>query len=186
MSNTFKHNFLRSSKTILLGAVGLVMSILISFIMVRHLTQDMSRTPASDPETIRQATLLRQFSNGLLTLAEEYVQQIPLEAEYPTPDRIQWAAKTFLPKLNDLRQRMDDDTLVYLPAYRNLLAALDRITTMASHPEDNTLKKHALNGILEAATATEQYLESRSVSPLLPDSPKKVSFKNLLKPPDEK
>ncbi|HPO16768.1 MAG TPA: hypothetical protein PLI09_25245 [Candidatus Hydrogenedentes bacterium] len=162
------------------------MSIIISFILVRHLTQGMSRTPASNPELIRQATLLRQFSNGLLTLAEEYVQQIPLEAEFPKPGQIQRTSKTFLSKLNELRQHVDDDTLVYLPAYRNLMAALDRIAAMASHPEDKTLRKHALNDILAATEATENYLDSQGVSSLLPDAPKKLSFKNLLQTAPDK
>lgn len=182
MSREIRHSFARAAKLTLLAALGLSVSMLISFMLVRHLTQGLSRTPGSHPELLRQATLLRQFSNGLLMLAEEYIQQIPLEAEYPNPDRIPWAAKTFLPKLNELRQRIEDDTLVYLPAYRSLMAALDRTAAMASHPEDNALKKHTLKEILEAAAATEKYLETRGVSSLLPEAPKKFFIKSLINP----
>ncbi len=186
MRRKITHSVARAAKFTLLAALGLAVSMLISFVLVRHLTQGLSRTPGANPELLRQAALLRQFSNGLLTLAEEYTQQIPLEAEYPNPDRIPWAAKTFLPKLNELRQRTEDDTLVYLPIYRTLMAALDRAAAMAAHPEDNTLKKQAMKDIVEAATATEKYLESQGVSSLLPDSPKKFSSKNLMKPAAEK
>ncbi len=182
MFRKIRHSFTRAAKLTLLAALGLAVSILISFMLVRHLTQGLSRTPGSNPELLRQATLLRQFSNGLLTLAEEYIQQIPLEAEYPNPDRIPWAAKTFLPKLNELRQRIEDDTLVYLPVYRNLMAALDRTAAMASHPEDNALKKQAIKAILEAAAATEKYLETWGVSSLLPEAPRKFSVKNIANP----
>lgn len=167
---------LSRTRFILLVLLGLAVSMEISYGLVRHLTKGMSLNPAGDPVTIRKATILRNSSNELIRLMEEYLKGIPLAAGSPKPSVRQWIARSFMSRVTVLRGQLDDESLLYLPPYRELSAAVERLAAMAAHPEDVELRRRAVSMVLNAVLQTEQYIDSLKVSPYLPEPPVKPAF----------
>lgn len=136
----------------------------LSYTVVRCLTHEfrMVRRPA--PAAIQKAALLRAHANALAALMEEYLTQIPLDAPGGRPAARQWMQQVFQQRLRDLRERMDDERLVYLPPYRDLLAAAERCSAMAAHPGNLELRRQTAAAVRLAVKQVNTYLQETGLA----------------------
>ena len=136
----------------------------LSYTVVRYLTQEFRMVHQPSPAAIQKATLLRAHTNALAALTEEYLTQIPLDAPSVSPAARQWVQQVFQKRLRDLRDRMDDERLVYLPPYRDLLAATERCTAMAAHPGNLELRRQTAAAVRLAAKQVNAYLQETGLA----------------------
>ncbi len=141
-----------------------VVAMSVSYAVVRHLTREFRMVHQPSPATVQKATLLRAHANALTALTEEYLTQIPLDASSVRPAARQWVQQVFLKRLRDLRDRMDDERLIYLPPYRELLAATERCAAMAAHPANLELRRQAVAAVRIAAQQVNVYLQESGLA----------------------
>ncbi len=177
MRGTFGQSLVRTSRYILLVLLGFTISMGVAFGVVRYLTRDLSMVPGLDPMQVDQAAQLRHASNTLLQLFGAYLDEIALDAQALKPGARQWIARGFSPKLNELRNVLDNDALMELPPCRRLAAAAERAANMAAHPEDQALRRRTAEDILKAAQETEAYLVANNLTPYLTEAPQKAPFR---------
>jgi hypothetical protein len=149
---------------LLAGTAGMA----ISYGMVRHLTRDLSLTPRIDEAALTRSSTLRNQTNRLVDLSLEYLDHIPLDAQAPKPGAVKWVQSEFRPRLQHLRSEIEErarfDAAVVSAGsapHRALLAAMDRLATMAAHPVDMQLRAAAIRDVRRAVTNTDEYLNRR-------------------------
>lgn len=139
-----------------------LLSMTLSYAVVRHMTREFRMVHHPSPAAIQKATLLRAHANELAALTEAYLAQISLDAQTVRPAARQWVQQEFQGRLQALRGRMDDETLVYLPPYRDMMAAMERCAAMAALPGNAELRRQAVAMARLAVDGVERYLrESR-------------------------
>lgn len=171
-------SIVRTFRYILLLLLGFTVSMGIAFGVVRYMTIGVSVTPAIDPTAIDQAATLRHAANTLIQLTGAYLDEIPLDAEALKPGARQWIGRGFIPKLNELHDDLDDDSLSELPPFRTLLSVAERLAAMAAHPEDRALRRRAATGVVKAAEEVEAYIASHNFTPYVTsEQPLKAPFR---------
>jgi len=176
MPTGLTHSLLRMGRYMLLLTLSCLLSMIIAYALVRHLTRGQTVLRKVDPEAIQQARLLRRDTNQLVALANEYSQRLPQDTKAPAPATIQWIDGAFRPELNALRQRMDEEFPTDTPLCRTLSATADRAAAMAAHPDDAELRRRALRDIEAAAARIEKHLDTLGLEHWLPQPPLKPRF----------
>ncbi|MBN2310023.1 MAG: hypothetical protein JXR94_13705 [Candidatus Hydrogenedentes bacterium] len=150
-------------------------SMSLSYFAVRHLTARESPAQTGDLAAIQQGEQLRAFSNELIRLTSEYLRRRPADNAPVSDSFTDWLGRDFMPRLNDLRRRMQAaDTAA--PPHNALVRASDQVAAMASHPERAHLQRIATEGVLKARADTEAYLRSLDVSRYLSQPPAAPGF----------
>lgn len=135
-------------------AISVPLAMAFSFIFVNQfLTQ--TQIPSSSPKDIAVAADLRQFSNELVLLFNEYVGKHPASSTGDVNGFERWVRRSFQPKLNDFRHRLLGSDLS-TPEHSALLAAADRASAMAAKPRDERALRSAQEAVLSSASQTDQ------------------------------
>jgi len=142
---------LRYFITLLLGCV---VSMAVSYGVVRYLSQGLTHDPVPESAEVRDAEQLRQFSNALLRLTAEYLNHLPQNVQAPSHGFRTWLEQDFRPRLNNLRRQMAGAP-VSGEALTRLLAAADGVAKMTTHPAQGDLQREVLRKVREAAVAVE-------------------------------
>lgn len=174
--------FLRTARFGLVGTVACLMSIWISYSLVRHWTRGATIVTPLTPETLRVARQFREASNRLAALANEYTFRFPKAAIAPEKEGQAWMQNHFRPESMALQKILSGDHQWGLPGrdpaarkvHETLTAAADRVAAAASRPNDAALAKRALLDIRAAVRAAEAWIARSGANPRL-DTPA-VSF----------
>ncbi len=145
-----------SLKIIVLAGIVGVLSMLVSYMVVHTLAKDFVAGKVIDPALLRQANVLRDFSNELAVLCNTYAQRIPANPTEASPHSRSWVEKVVRPELQFLQRRMDEVFQNDSTESAQLEATVARCAAMARHPEDAALRLAAL----EEAAATIRLVEA--------------------------
>lgn len=173
---------LRTARFGLLGTIACLMSVGISYSLVRHWTRGATIVTPLTPETLRVASQFREVSNRLATLANKYLFRFPKAASAPGEEGRTWMQNHFRPEAMALQQMLAGDHQRSLPGrdvaarkvHGALTAAADRAAAAAARPDDAALAKRALLDIRAAVRMAEAWI-ARSGAERRLDSPA-VSF----------
>lgn len=137
-------------------AVSLLLAMALSYLLVGYLLE------RSGPKIVTQkdrsvAADLRVFTNELIALVDEFINKSPSESMAEIATFENWVARSFRPRINDIRQRLvlaniSNDALTAL------LAASDRCATLSARPRDDRIRESALLAVAKAASETERFV----------------------------
>lgn len=157
----------------LLGAVSMA----VSYSVVYWLAKDSIAEKTVDPALVHQANVLRDFSNELAVLCNDYARRVPGDAT-PLPEQtLVWVEKVFRSELQFLQRRMQEGFSVDSSESIQLEATVARCAVMARRPGDTVLRAAALREVTAtvgtvdawiAATGVETRLSRSAVSLQLP------------------
>jgi len=178
----WKRRLLRTARFGLIGTVACLMSVWISYSLVRHWTRGAAIVTPLTPETLRIARQFREVSNRLAGLANEYVFRFPKAAKAPGEEGRIWIQNQFRPEVMALQQILSGGgqrdgsgrNASAQKAHGMLAAAVDRAAAAASRPDDAALAKRALLDIRAAVRAAEAWIAHSGAEPRM-DTPA-VSF----------
>lgn len=145
---------------------GVLFALVVSFVVIRILLQKEAPDPPKT-EDIKVTVAMREFSNELYDLLEEYRSAAPEAGTVGRAEFTRWIERDFHPRANETRQRLMDTEL---PAGEHgaLLAAADRMAAL-SHPWSEDRVKSAVAALREAARAVERYIGGVDLpNPILP------------------
>jgi hypothetical protein len=168
---------LRRVAFLTMALAGALLSMFISYHTVRHLSEDLSMVDKPAPEMLRYGQCIRSMVNRLYNLSRECEARIPSDSKGIQPKHLTWLQGDFLRRLRPCQEQLRLATPEILPldaleSHHNLSAAMERLASMASHPKDIQLRRHALNDIREAMAASEVWIERTGMAPFLTESPR--------------
>ena len=147
-----------------------------SYAIVRYLAQEALQEKRIDPETMREAQLLRAHTNELIDLMNEYTEHLPPETPAPSPRTKSWIDQTFRPRIDDHRLRQGEGSPIDTQAFINIIQATDTLATTAVHPADQHLRRRAASEIRNAAQTTQAHIEGLGIEVHMPHPPRKPLF----------
>lgn len=151
-------------RNILVLLICCALSMVLSFSIVLHLARRTSNVTKSEPvQDIMEATQLRQYSNELVRLTEEYLKNIE-----SVEDREKWLSNSFRPRLNNLRHVILNSGLSG-KEISGLSNASDRVAAMSSSPEDKRLRELAIAGVLRVTQSVEKRIRKAELQDSLPE-----------------
>ena len=130
-------------------------SMALSYTTVRYITRDRPppmQQPAPAPAQ-QETSPLRVWCNEVVHLTNDYSTYLPLDASSPRPTARRWIDHHYRPRLRTLYEAMTQQSAGASPAHRALMAATDRLMTMARRPADRALRRRATQE-LQRATRT--------------------------------
>lgn len=161
---------------ILLGLSAGCLAMLLSYGMVRWLTQGMADEIPLNPAVQQRAILLRGFANDLTRACNDYAHHFPGDGSQASADARLWSERVYRSDLNFLEQRMDNNGMPAISSYLTLRAAVRRCSTMARYPEDLGLRRAALTEARQAIEAVNAYLETIDMARSAGRSPVSIQF----------
>lgn len=156
----------------LLGAISMA----VSFAVVNYLARDAIAAKHVDPALIRRANVLRDFSNELTTLCNDYAKRIPADPTRASQNDRRWSEKVFRSELQFLQQRMDETFREDSDESISLEAAAARCAAMARRPEDGAIRAAALQEAATTVTAIDAWIEAEGLGERLSRWPVTVQF----------
>lgn len=136
----------------------------ISFLVTLSVARDRNEDRRPPAHVIEQGDLLRSLCNDLLRLTEDFVGGVPRSALPPPTSVRQWIERSFLPRLNVYRVRVNKEQSGG-PATRDAVAALysaaEQISNTLKRPAELEGRRAALQAVLEAAGKAEATLRDQ-------------------------
>lgn len=136
--------------------VSPIVAMCLSYLLVGQLLARSQPDPLT-PGELREAMELRQFSNELVLLVNEFLQKDRVTEAAARAFHEQWVHRSFHPRVNDLRQRLVHSDLSSR-AHTALLAAADRASAMGARPQDARSHESAVSAVLEAIALSESHI----------------------------
>ena len=149
---------------------------LLSFMVVRGLTLNMTKTDTPNPQAQRQARLLRIFANDLTIACNNYARTVPAGEGALTSDARVWIDRTFRRDIRFLEQRMDDNKVTGLPTYLALRAAVHRCAAMARYPDDRTLRRETFKDVRQAIAGVTAFIDATAMTESAGFLPERILF----------
>lgn len=134
---------------------ALALSMLFSFLGVRWYTQDMTSPWVAEEAVLREAQLIRGFSNDLIQLQALYNNRAS-QIEGGALQR--WIEQDFLPRLNGFRNRLRNTQGMDEAVQARFLATTDKMAAMAVRPGDGDLQRSANEAVLELTSIAEEHM----------------------------
>ncbi len=159
-----------------LGLGACCFAMLLSYGMVRWLTQGMADEVPLNPVVQQRAILLRGFANDLTRACNDYAHHTTGADGRISADGRLWIERVFRSELRFLEQRMDNNAMPAIASYLTLRAAAQRCTTMARYPDDVGLRRAALKEARQAIEAVNAYLETIDMARSAGRAPVSVQF----------
>jgi len=145
-------------KRLVVGAITITVSIVVSYAVVRALTQQHINAAQPDRQLVRSGNLLRIHANAL----EKLLDELRADAIGDTGAAVSGAEThvkgVYQPQLRELRSRMLADATGATEPGRKLLAAVDRCLAMTAHFGDLRLRELALNQAALAVADVESFI----------------------------
>jgi hypothetical protein len=165
-----------SLKILLLAGLVGALSMAVSFAVVNYLARDAVAAKHADPALIRRANILRDFSNELTTLCNDYAKRIPVDPTRASQNDQLWVEKVFRSELQFLQQRMDETIREDSPESIQLEATAARCAAMARRPGDGATRAAALQEAAKTVAAIEAWIAAEGVDTRLSRLPIVVQF----------
>ena len=146
--------------------VSCVVSVFLGYSVVRHLAEN-ETTPSSRPAAaVAEGEELRAFANELAGLTGEFIRRI--SHEDPTLSRAfdRWNTQDFMPRLNDLRLRLQAASKLG-DTQTVLLRAADRVAAMAGNPARPHLRQLCTSDVQRAVGFVEERIAELGVAGLV-------------------
>lgn len=142
----------------LAGLTAALAAMVVSFVAVRAY---LAGTPALDtpsPMTIAEANWLQANHNDATGLMYAYLEHVPFDVGTPDGNAMAWISQEFLPRIQDLRSALSSPRVPASDARAGLVDAVERMFSMAKHPEDANLRRQAADQLSSASAAVEHYI----------------------------
>jgi hypothetical protein len=141
----------------LLLATACILSMTLSYAVVRLTTRGRPAVAPPDQRTFAQANHLRTLSNDLVRLAAELLDRQGERSVMAHQEYREWVVERFTPRVNDIRRKLlgSDAPPALVGA---LLSATEALASAATQPERRELRNRATEAVLEAATVTEEFI----------------------------
>lgn len=165
-----------SLKILLLAGFLGAISMAVSFTVVHYLARDAVATKQVDPALIRRANMLRDFSNELTNLCNNYAKRIPEDPTRASQNDRLWVEKVVRPELQFLQQRMEETIREDSPESIQLEAATARCAAMARRSSDGAIRAAALREAAVTVAAIEAWIAAEGVDSRLSRLPVKPQF----------
>lgn len=156
----------------LLGAGSMV----VSYSVVYWLAKDSIAEKTVDAALVRQANVLRDFSNELVVLCNDYARRVPVDGTpLSEPTRV-WVEKVVRPELQFLQRRMSESSLLDSSESVQLEATVARCAAMARRPGDAVLCAAALREAAATVGMVEAWIATSGVETRLSRSAVSIQF----------
>lgn len=160
----------------LLGLGACCIAMLLSYGMVRWLTQGMADEIPLNPAVQQRAILLRGFANDLTRACNDYAHHLDRGDGRISTDTRLWVERVFRRDLGFLEQRMDNNAMPTLPSYLALRDATRRCVTMGRYPDDGGLRRAALAEARRAIEGVNAYLNTINMARSAGRAPVTIQF----------
>lgn len=165
-----------SLKILALAAILGFGSMAVSFSVVHYLARDAVATKIVDPALVRRANMLRDFSNELVALCNEYARKIPSDPTRASQKERVWVERVFRSEVQFLQQRMDETIREHTPESIQLEATAARCAAMARRPADGAIRAAALREAAATVAAIDVWIAAEGVDTRLSRLPIAVQF----------
>lgn len=140
--------------------VAALICMLASYAVVREMVRS-GAAPNLHVERQRENAQLREFRDELVRLASEFLERTKRYPAGSSEELQDWTTHEFLPRLNDLRRRMQEAMLPAEP-FAALFSAAERVAAAAGQPDRADLRVTATDEALEAASIVDTFLAARA------------------------
>ena len=164
---------MRRLTLVALGACALLLSMAASFALVRQWTRDLPDGAVPHPDAAKIAPQLRNVSNDLVSLANDYFARVPEPSA--SAESKAWAKDTIEPRLTAViaEARKAQGAA---PLFDALVTAAERMQTLLRTPDHAELRRQTAIGISMASEAAESFIARNSVEPFCNESPQPIRF----------
>ncbi|MBI2425975.1 MAG: hypothetical protein HYV27_24335 [Candidatus Hydrogenedentes bacterium] len=169
----------RPLRIALSAVLGVFISLICSVYAVQWLAPPPPVPVADNSSRVREARILRSFSNRLVGIAAEFVERVPAGETVPRPTAQRWINDRFRSEVYSLAQDVDS-TPLSLAEYAVLRRTIHDTLSMANNSSDWGLRHRVLEEIPAAVEAVEGFVAGHGLDAFL--SEKRQPFPEGLVP----
>jgi len=165
-------------KRVLLFAAALAMLVLsigLSYSVVRYAARGLSVSGGPGVETLAMARDLRALSNALAFWANDFFDRFPPEEGTIDPAAKRWAEQALAPQFEQLREQAVSADHPH-PAWRDLVAAVYRCGYLLREPENQVARQQAAAEVRAAIEQAEAWIGREKVDRYLSALPQPFRF----------
>ncbi|MBI1320763.1 MAG: hypothetical protein GC168_17705 [Candidatus Hydrogenedens sp.] len=158
------------------GAVAaLLLSIALSYGIVRYAVRDFSVVGGPGVETLEMAREVRGLSNALAFWANDFFSRFPPEGGAVDPDARRWAGQVLAPQYDELREQAVTADFPH-PVWRDLVAAVYRCGYVLREPANEAARKQTAVEVRTAIAQAESWILEEKLDRYLPAAQQPFRF----------
>lgn len=150
----------RTFRFLVLLALSCTLSLVVAYFAMLALAERYLSAGRPGEALVAEGNALRQHANELVELSSEYFARYKKEKGNAVFE--QWVKQYLLPRLNELRRRLQAEP-VSGDAGAGLTRAADRLAALARNPDEEYLRPLAANAVLDAVDQAEARVSSLNV-----------------------
>jgi len=158
-----------------LALAALVLSIGLSYTVVRYAAQGLTVAGGPGVETLAMARDLRALSNALAFWANDFFDRFPPDGGAIDPAAKRWADQALAPQYLQLREQAVGADHPH-PAWRDLVAAVYRCGFLLREPENQAARQQAASEVRAALEQAEAWIAREKADRYLSAMPQPFRF----------